>query len=141
MSKSKKRMNNSLPKTTLFPRIYRFITEEIFVEKHLKIYKIFIVSFFSGILLIAIGFESALLLKNLDKAKQAVKEKENTIWEIAYWKRVADTYKGYRDIYHRLAVLEYKLGNNGGSKKDVQKSLELDPNFEEGRSLGAKVGM
>ena len=48
---------------------------------------------------------------------------------------IIKTYPNYRDGYFRLATLEYELGNRNKAKEYVQKALELDPNFEEGRRL------
>lgn len=61
--------------------------------------------------------------------------------EVSYWQQVADKYKGYRDVYYRIATLQFKLGNVSASQEYVKKALDLDPNFPEGRVLGTKVGL
>ena len=138
--KRKKRMNQSLPKTTHFPRIYRFITEDLYSAKSVHVYKVSVTSFFSGILLIAIVLQANILLHNRELAQKAVKERQQVVGEAVYWKNVSEVQTGSRDIYYRIATLEYKLGNIAESKRYIQKAIEIDPNFEEIRVLGAKVG-
>ena len=60
--------------------------------------------------------------------------------EVAYWEQIANKYQGYRDVYYRIAALQYKLGNTVTSSQYVKKALQLDPNFPEGNVLGMHVG-
>ncbi len=141
MSKRKKRMSQSLPKTSQFPNIYRFITEDIYSAKTVHVYKVSVASFFSGILLIAIVLEANILLQNIEIAKKTVKEREQVAVEATYWKHISESYAGHRDIYYRIATLEYKLGNINQSKEYLRKALEADPNFDGAKVLGARVGL
>jgi tetratricopeptide (TPR) repeat protein len=140
--------------TTLFPRNFRVITEGYFKLKlslnHFSKYsfsssqvrqiKIFVVSGISLFLLMLIFLQGVTLFYQL-KAQQSIAwEKAQVQREIAHWKGVADRYSGYRDVYYRIASLEYKAGNSAESQKYIKKALELDPNFPEGQVLGAKVG-
>lgn len=61
--------------------------------------------------------------------------------QVTYWEGIADKYQGYRDVYYRLASLQYRLGNVEESQKYVRKALEVDPNFSAGHVLGAKIGL
>mgnify|MGYP004417280321 FL=1 len=61
--------------------------------------------------------------------------------KITYWEGISEKYKGYRDVYYRIAALQFKVGNVAASQEYVKKALELDPNFPEGHVLGAKVGL
>ena len=122
------------------PRIPRFITENLFSGRAFFYLKYIFVGAISGALLIAITLQGVELRGNTRQAEQVVQAREQVMQEIVYWKQIADTYSGYRDIYYRIATLQYKLGNKEESKKYLQKALELDPNFEEAHVLGAKVG-
>ncbi len=61
--------------------------------------------------------------------------------EVKYWEGIANKYQGYRDVYYRIAAIQYKLGNITESQKYIKKALELDPNFPQGHVLGAHVGL
>lgn len=139
MSKLKKRMNQELPILKHLPKIPRFITENLSRENAFFFTKYVMVGGVCGFLIMVTTLEGSKLLVNLEESKKLQKEREQVIQEIAYWKQVGDTYSGYRDIYYRIAALQYKLGNEAESKAYIQKALELDPNFEEGRVLGAQI--
>lgn len=97
-------------------------------------------SFLSGLILVAIVLQGVRLQTNLQKEKIILQERQMLTSEVSYWKDVSGKYTNYRDVYYRLAVLEYKLGNFEESQKQLQKALEIDPNFEQGRVLGEKIG-
>ena len=122
-----------------FPSIPRFITEHLFSKRTFFYLKYVFVGAVSGALLIILALQSVELKGNMLQADQVVQDREQLLQEVVYWKQIADTYSGYRDIYYRIATLQYKLGNTQESKKYLQKALELDPNFEEARVLGAKI--
>ncbi len=134
-------MNTELPKTKQFPKIPRFITEKIYSPRNAHIYKISVISFFSGIMLIGIVLQANILFQNIKIAKKVVKEREQVIGQVVYWKTVSEAHAGNRDIYYRIATLQYKLGNVEQSREYIRKALELDPNFDEAKVLGAKVGL
>ncbi len=122
-----------------FPNISRFITETPFSEKHIFYFKLSAVSFFSGFLLLGIVIQSISLLQNLNSVKAITSEREKVSKEIAYWKNVSTQYSDYRDVYFRIAALEYKMGNTQQSTEYMEKALLLDPNFEAGKVLGEKI--
>lgn len=126
---------------SLLPKNIRSITEYSFKGAHSKNLKVGIISTFSVFLLALIFLQGVTLWYNLKQEDVYVQEREHLEKEVAYWQSVADKYQGYRDVYYRIASLQFKLGNTDASKEYVQKALELDPNFPEGRVLGTKVGL
>jgi tetratricopeptide (TPR) repeat protein len=139
-------MNQSLPQNhvkteILFPRNLRFITEYTFSEAQSRNIKVGLVSITSLFLLALIFLQGMTLWVNLKQQETLQQERRQVQNNIAYWESVAARYQGYRDVYYRIAALEYKLGNISESQKYVKKALELDPNFPEGRVLGAKIGL
>ncbi len=119
-------------KTSLFPKITRFITES---------WKMMVVSFLSGLLIMGIFLQGLSLQKNLAAERKTSTDREKIAIEINRWKKNLEKYPDYRDGYYKLASLEYKLGNIEESKKYIKKALRLDPNFKEGQVLGAEVGL
>lgn len=124
-----------------FPNITRFITERRVLPYIILYCKIFIVSFISGFLFINILLQTVILVKSLKQLELARQQRMNIFNEIVYWKNISTQYSDYRDVYYRLATLEYEVGNISESKRYMQKALELDPNFGEGKVLGAKIGL
>jgi tetratricopeptide (TPR) repeat protein len=133
-------MDAAQEQASLFPKIFRFITEYHLSEQSIFYFKLTAVSFFSGLLLLGIGIQLIVLQQNREEARQASSQREQVIKELSYWKSLVGKYKDYRDVYYRIATLSYQLGNKDESKLYVRKTLELDPNFEAGKVLGAKVG-
>jgi tetratricopeptide (TPR) repeat protein len=125
--------------TLEFPNILRFITEPDFATAFLTYMKIFFVSFVSGFIVIVILFQLSLLAHNVALAQTLQADRQSIVKEIAYWQQVGDQYKNYRDIYFRIATLEYRLGNLTAAQQYVDKALQLDPNFEQGKVLGAQI--
>ncbi len=129
------------PLSLEFPSINRFITESSLLRHTIFYSKIFLVSFVSGFLLINILLQAAIFSRNLLEIQSRAQARAKIANEIQYWKNVSQQYKDYRDVYFKLATLEYELGNIGESKQYMQKALQLDPNFGAGRVLGAKIGI
>lgn len=71
----------------------------------------------------------------LDKKRLRIttQKREEQLKEHAYWQKVVKEHEGYRDGYYMLAVSEYRLNNIDQARIDVEKALELDPFFEQGR--------
>jgi tetratricopeptide (TPR) repeat protein len=75
--------------------------------------------------------------------------KRNLIWEwqekkrieveIRKWEETLEKYPGYRDVYLRLAVLNWQINNQKKAKEHLQKAKELDPNFEITKKLEEKL--
>lgn len=107
-----------------FPRI--FLT---FTEKH------FLVTFVSFVFVIVIVVVGLNLYKVISQKQKIDRERQGIISKIQYWQDITNKYKDYRDGYFQLSILEYRLGNFKGSKFYLQKTLDIDPNFEKGREL------
>jgi tetratricopeptide (TPR) repeat protein len=129
-------MKKKLPE---LPRIPRFITEDVISVRTLFYFKLIMICFVSGVLMLQIMREAAAFPKNLAEARIVQENRQKVALEIAHWKKVADQYIGYRDIYYRIAFLEYSQGNFVEAKKYVQKALDVDPNFDAGRVLGEMI--
>jgi uncharacterized protein HemX len=139
-------MKNSLPESqaktvVLFPRNLRFITEYTFPEAQSQYIKVVLVSIFSIFLLALIFIQGMTLWYNIKQRETLKQERLQLQNEVTYWKEIANKYQGYRDVYYRIASLQYKLGNVKESQVYVKKATELDPNFPEGNVLGAMVGL
>lgn len=118
-------MKGKLPiQKSKFPRIYRRITEK-------KTWFI-VVSVVIGLATLIVGAD---LQKNIQKKQSLEKERTRTTKDIEYWEKTIEEYKDFRDAYFQLAVLNYQLGNFAKAKSFLQKTLELDPNFEAAREL------
>jgi tetratricopeptide (TPR) repeat protein len=139
-------MKQKLPRYTtkviaLFPSNIRSITEHSFDQAQSKNLKIYLISAFSLFLLVLIFLQSVTLWYNMQQREVYLAERAYLEKEVTYWTQVADKYQGYRDVYYRIASLQYKLGNTAASQEYIKKALEIDPNFPEGRVLGTKVGL
>lgn len=54
---------------------------------------------------------------------------------ISKWEKIVSETPTYRDGYLHLALYYFKLGNKIKAQENLQKALELDPNYEETREL------
>jgi tetratricopeptide (TPR) repeat protein len=125
----------------LFPSNIRSITEYSFSPDQSKNVKVGLISTFSLFLIALIFIQSVTLWHNMQQREVYIQQRVAMEQELAYWQGVADKYQGYRDVYYRIASIQYKLGNTAASQEYLKKALELDPNFPEGRVLGTKVGL
>lgn len=57
------------------------------------------------------------------------KEKTRIEAEISKWEKLLKKYPGYRDVYLRLAVLNWQIKNIKKSQECLQKAKAIDPNF------------
>ncbi len=83
----------------------------------------------------------ALLLTSVDVYQAYVKkrtidaDRATVQQQITYWEQVIAKYSDYRDGYFTLAVLEYQLGNKEKARVYLEKTLVLDPNFDEAKKF------
>lgn len=131
-------MKKKLPE---FPRIPRVITEDLVSVRTLFLFKLLLISLVSAMIVMQIARELATLPNNIAQANLVENNRQKIVQEISYWKQVADKYAGYRDVYYRIAILEYARGNVDEAKIYIQKALDTDPNFDAGRVLGEKIKM
>lgn len=142
MQKYKSKIKNKL-KEVRFPNIFRSITDiAVFLrkkaQKEFKAHK----NLFNGFLLIAITALLGLSVcigvksyKNYKVMEAVLGDRQKIIADVSYWKNIIEKHKGYRDGYFNLALLYYRLKDFQKAKENLDKSLELDPNFEKGREL------
>ncbi|HSA83437.1 MAG TPA: hypothetical protein VLF20_00940 [Patescibacteria group bacterium] len=125
------RMQDAQPqKQDLFPRISRFITEKA---------TLLIISVSSVVVLGGIGIEGWQLYENYQKQETLENKKVQLTKELQYWQGIARQFSNYRDVYFRIASLQYQLGDVVSAKKSLEKVLAIDPNFENARVLGIKI--
>jgi tetratricopeptide (TPR) repeat protein len=125
----------------LFPKNLRAITEFTFSSSQSYTIKIILTSAVSIFLLAFIFLEGVAIRYNIQQQEIQAQQRLQVEDEVKYWEGIANKYQGYRDVYYRIAALQYKLGNISESQKYVKKALELDPNFPQGHVLGAHVGL
>jgi tetratricopeptide (TPR) repeat protein len=125
----------------LFPKNLRFITEYKFSVAQSYTIKVILTSAISLFLLSLISLQGIAIWNNINQQQVQIQQRQQLQNEVKYWEGIAAKYQGYRDVYYRIAALQYKLGNISESQKYVKKALELDPNFPEGHVLGAHVGL
>ena len=73
-----------------------------------------------------------ILEKDLKKAKESPSQIQH---EISFWEKIIKEKPDYRDAYFQLAILSYQLGKIKKAQTYLQKTLDLDPNFEPARKL------
>jgi len=121
----------SKPKTaskkSQFPKIYRIITEE-----HLKKVLFSLILAIAVLLVFTLAFEVAF---DLQKKNNLELSHTRIMGELSFWKKTASIYPNYRDAYFNIALLDYQVGNISEAKSNLQKALEIDPNFKKGRDL------
>jgi len=75
-------------------------------------------------------------LKSAKEALEKAKERPKKIrQEIEFWQEIIKEKQDYRDAYFQLAVLNYQIYQKGPAVKYLQKTLNLDPNFEPAKKL------
>ncbi|MCL5113807.1 MAG: tetratricopeptide repeat protein [Patescibacteria group bacterium] len=107
-----------------FPKIYRIITEKWFWPLVL-----------SFLVLIAIAFSGLTLYETYQEKQEIMQKREKIIGEIKYWEDISIKYKGYRDAYYKLATLQYQIEEKDKALENLEKVLNIDPNFEPGLRL------
>lgn len=128
-------MKKPTVKKPQFPRIYRRITENKDFPHVLKILKKMAIVFVFAAIFVFILFILADLERNYVQNQQIQTERQKLIHEINIWKSFSDKYKNYKEVYFQIAVREFQLGNFKSAQQYLQKSLFIDPNYEEALKL------
>lgn len=55
--------------------------------------------------------------------------------EIQKWEKISQDFPGYRDAYLKLAQLHYLIYQNREARENLDKALELDPNFKPAQEM------
>ena len=71
----------------------------------------------------------------LEKIRKIEEEPEKIKEEIKKWEEVLKEKPGHRDIYLKIAVLNWQIYQNQEALEAVNKALELDPNFEQAKNF------
>jgi tetratricopeptide (TPR) repeat protein len=132
-------MKNKLKKPQ-FPRIYRIITENKDFPHILKTLKKMIVVFIFTAITVFILFIAFDLYRNFSKNQQIQTQRQKLIHEINIWKSFSEKYKNYKEVYFQIAVREFQLGNFKSARQYLQKTLFIDPNYEEALKLQKELG-
>ena len=127
-------MKNKLKKPQ-FPRIYRKITENKDFSQILKILKKMAVFFVFTALVVFISIIAVDLYKNYNENQQIQAQRQKLIHEINIWQSFSDKYKNYKEVYFQIAVREFQLGDFKSAETYLQKTLFIDPNYEEALKL------
>lgn len=122
-----------------FPSIYR-IFPAVFGKQVLG-YRLPHTFEYAAIIIVSFLLLFAILVSGIDivrtkKEKEAkLQKKEMVLKEIAYWQKIVSKHSGYRDGYFRLALLLYEVGDREGMSQHIQKTLDIDPNYQPARDL------
>lgn len=131
MAKKKKFYKKAKPKAEKkkLPSNYRKITEIIHSDHFV---------FLAGLicLLIAIIIVSINLIENIKLRSQYEAEKKNAAIGLVFWNNQIKEKPNYRDAYFSLALIYYQIKDFKNSSEYLQKAMEIDPNFKEGKELG-----
>lgn len=124
-------------KRVQLPSISLIIPEDLL--KHTLLSPVFLTAFTCGFLFMAIGIVGYDARNNASLLSTAKKERSSVELQIRYWKGILNQYKGYRDGYYQLALLEYRIGNLSEAFEYNNKALDVDPSFKEARLLAEKI--
>lgn len=122
-----------------FPNISRIITETPH-DQQLFYVKIFSVSFVSTFLIVAIMLKGVTLFTNIGELQAAEQQRTTLKEQQHYWEKIVKEHPDYRDAYFQLAVTSYQLGEKKVAKEYLDKTLMLDPHFEQGKELERQLG-
>ncbi len=122
------------------PRIYRRITESPEFVRILQILKKMTIVFIFTAVVALILFTAVDLYRNYSKNQQIQVQRQKLIHEINIWKSFSDKYKNYKEVYFQIAAREFQLGNFKSANQYLQKTLFIDPNYEEALKLQKELG-
>jgi hypothetical protein len=126
-------------KKSKYPSISRFITEYLLISAFFRYLFIIVFSFFVGLFVFGIAKQGSFLLQNLERQRIVSEQRSMVNKQIVYWENMAKEYPGSRDIYFKIAFLQYQIGAVALSKENLAISLQLDPNFQQARKLDEKI--
>lgn len=110
---------------------------ESMAERKLKInYRKSLIFLGSGII-IFLSLANIILWTKNEIAKQKRMPIKN---EIAYWENLIQETPTYRDGYLKLATLYWQLEDKEKVKENLDKAIEVDPNYEETKRLRKQLG-
>lgn len=128
MSKKKKFYKKTKIKKKELPKNSRTITEKL-VNDH------------SMFLLGLVGIICAIVIVSYDLHRSysyhsdILRERSDVVSSLNFWNREVIDKPDYRDGYFSLSLIYYQLGDIDRSIENLDKSLEIDPNFERGNEF------
>lgn len=125
MAKKRKFYKKAKSKKKELPNNSRFITEKL-VNDH----SMFLLGLFG--IIIAVLVVAYDLYRNYENHTKILRERENVIKSLNFWNREVIEKPGFRDGYFSLSLIYYQLGEIDSSYENLEKALEIDPNFERG---------
>lgn len=75
------------------------------------------------------------LYQNLAQQKQLASQTSQLQSKLNFWQKEVKNHPDYRDGYFSLALISYQLKDFDSSRLNLEKALNIDPNFEKGRQL------
>lgn len=93
--------------------------------------------FFIGIacITIAIILVSYDFYNNLLRQDTVYEARGKIIGDLNYWNREVIEKPNYRDGYFSLSLIYYQLGDYKNSIENLNKAMNIDPNFSKGKQL------
>ena len=93
--------------------------------------------FFLGIVIIIIAsiFVAYDFYQNFKNQDVVFSEREKIINDLNFWNKKVIEKPNYRDGYFSLSLIYYQLGDYDNSLVNLEKALNIDPNFEKGKEL------
>jgi tetratricopeptide (TPR) repeat protein len=128
--KKKKKFYKKRPKKQEkeLPSISRNITEKA-INDH-SIFFIGIICILAAIALVLVNF-----YKNLEERQEISEERTKVIKELNFWNKEVIEKPEFRDGYFSLSLIYYQLGDLENLLINLEKAMEIDPNFEKGKEL------
>ena len=134
-------------KKAYFPKNLRFITE--WLEKNFKRVatalkkehalgwpeKSFWVGVLLGLAVVLIGLLSYQLSLTTKQWLALQHKRAELQIQLKLWEDIAQKYPSYRDAYFEASLIAYQLNNREKAWVLVQKVMQLDPNFAQGKEL------
>lgn len=134
IKRASKKSDINLNKKKKSPSISRSITESVlsFIssEKYVLIASLLGVFSFCWMLFAVVQLSGVLQIQ-----KQRELERAKVMHEVGFWEEVTKSKPEYRDGYFMLAVLEYRIGKKQEALTHVEKALQIDPNFKQGKEF------
>lgn len=69
------------------------------------------------------------------RVENLINQPEQTTAATEEWEKVSRDYPDFRDAYLRLSQLYFQLHQNEKAKKNLEKALEIDPNFDPAKEM------
>jgi tetratricopeptide (TPR) repeat protein len=130
MAKKRRFYKKTKPKEAVkeLPSNSRIIPEK-FVSDHL----VFFIGFIC--ILLAILIVSLDLYTNYKEQRQLAYQKVKVDQDLKFWQNEVKENPDYRDGYFSLALLYYQLKDIKNASRNLDKAMNIDPNFEQGKQL------